>query len=36
MLGDPFVGKTSILERYINGDFTEKYSSTVAVDFKHV
>ncbi|CAD8125963.1 unnamed protein product [Paramecium sonneborni] len=36
VLGDPFVGKTSILDRYINGDFYEKYNSTIAVDFKHV
>lgn len=35
-MGDPAVGKTSILDRYINGDFNEKYNSTIAVDFKHV
>jgi len=35
-MGDPSVGKTSVLDRYINGDFNEKYNSTIAVDFKHV
>ncbi|CAK84269.1 unnamed protein product (macronuclear) [Paramecium tetraurelia] len=36
MLGDMSVGKTSILDRYINRNFSEKHNQTIAVDLRHV
>lgn len=34
LIGDPFVGKTSILNRFAEDKFSENHSSTVGVDFK--
>ena len=34
LLGEASVGKTSIVERYLNNSFSEKYKCTVNVDFK--
>lgn len=33
VLGEPSVGKTSLVARYVNGLFSTKYKSTVGVDF---
>lgn len=33
ILGDPGVGKTNILQRYINNTFSHQYQCTLAVDF---
>ncbi|KAK0426547.1 hypothetical protein QR680_009768 [Steinernema hermaphroditum] len=32
VVGECGVGKTSLLERYIRGDFTQRYSSTLAME----
>lgn len=34
-MGDAGVGKSSIVERYINNNFEDKYEPTIAVDYKH-
>ena len=34
LLGDSFVGKTSILTKYSDGEIPKKYNSTIGVDFK--
>ena len=34
LLGDSFVGKTSMLTRYSDGEIQTKYNSTIGVDFK--
>ena len=34
LLGDVGVGKTSILNRYINSSFNEEYKCTINVEFK--
>lgn len=36
LLGDSSVGKTSLLTRYCDGTFKEKYSNTIGVDFRVV
>lgn len=33
VIGDPNVGKTSIVQRYTSNLFTEKYKATIGVDF---
>ena len=33
IIGDPYVGKTSIISRYTNGTFKEEYLSTVGLDY---
>ncbi len=33
LLGEPMVGKTSLIQRYVEGMFTEGYKSTIGVDF---
>ena len=33
IIGDPSVGKTSIIRRYTNGTFKEEYLSTVGLDY---
>lgn len=33
LIGDPSVGKTSFVQRYINNDFRLDYKGTVGVDF---
>jgi GTPase SAR1 family protein len=34
IVGSSSVGKSSILKRFADGDFNEKYISTVGVDFR--
>ena len=34
VLGDSMVGKTSIINRYVNGGFGERYLCTIGIDFK--
>ena len=34
IVGSSSVGKSSILKRFADGDFQEKYISTVGVDFR--
>ena len=34
VLGDSSVGKTSFIHRYVDGEFTEKYITTVGIDFR--
>jgi small GTP-binding protein len=34
IVGEPFVGKTSLLTRYCEGNFTEQTSSTIGTDYK--
>ena len=36
LLGDSAVGKTSLLTRYCDGTFKEKYGNTIGVDFRVV
>ena len=36
LLGDSAVGKTSLLTRYCDGTFKEKYANTIGVDFRVV
>ena len=33
LIGDPSVGKTSILSRFISNKFTDFYCETIGVDF---
>ena len=33
LLGESGVGKTSIMEKYVNDNFTEQYKSTIGADF---
>lgn len=33
LIGDPAVGKTSILSRFISNKFTDFYCETIGVDF---
>ena len=33
IIGDPEVGKSSIIQRYINNEFNRNYSSTIGVEF---
>ena len=33
-LGDQSVGKTCILNRYVNDEFTENYQATIGLDFQ--
>jgi small GTP-binding protein len=33
LVGDPNVGKTSIVHRYVHGNYTDKYKATIGVDF---
>lgn len=33
VIGEPSVGKTSLIRRYCSGNFTDKYKSTIGVDF---
>ena len=33
LLGSPFVGKTSLKSKYVNGDFDYHYNVTVGVEF---
>ena len=34
VLGDSGVGKTSFIHRFVDGDFCEKYVTTVGIDFR--
>jgi len=34
LLGDPGAGKTSLLHRFVDDTFTEKYDTTIGVDFQ--
>ena len=36
MLGDAGVGKTSILNRFIEDNFSANYEPTIAVDYKSI
>jgi small GTP-binding protein len=33
VVGEPFVGKTSLVQRYTQGSFSNNYKSTIGVDF---
>mgnify|MGYP003630644258 CR=1 FL=1 len=33
VVGEPNVGKTSLVQKYCTGNFTDKYKSTIGVDF---
>jgi len=33
LLGDSYVGKTSLLQKFANNDFSEKYKATIGMDF---
>lgn len=33
VIGDPFVGKSCILDRYLNEQFNENYELTVGLEF---
>lgn len=33
VVGDPYVGKSCILDRYLNDQFTENYELTVGLEF---
>ena len=33
ILGDPAVGKTSLMERFVNNDFSALYKPTIGADF---
>jgi GTPase SAR1 family protein len=35
VVGDAAVGKSSIIDRYLEGKFDEKYTPTIAVDYRH-
>jgi small GTP-binding protein len=34
MIGDPCVGKSCLLQRFVEGTFTSDYNATVGIDFK--
>ena len=33
IIGDPFVGKSCILNQFLNNDFSDEYEITVGVEF---
>ena len=33
ILGDSGVGKTSLIQRYVNGKYTQQYKATIGADF---
>jgi small GTP-binding protein len=35
VVGEPGVGKTSLIKKYVNGVFTGRYKSTIGADFSH-
>ena len=35
LIGDSSVGKTSLINRFINGEFTENFTSTIGMDYKN-